>query len=249
MNPLPSDDVLCTIDDGVASIVLNRTARKNALTGPLTDALASAFREVAGRDDVGAVLFHGAGGGFCSGLDLKEYNADPPPDWLATSRESLVDAHRAIFDCPLPVVGALERFAINGGAAFALACDLLVAGSGAFLQVGEIRQGLQAPMNMAWLAVRHPAAVAEQLTLTGRRFHGEDLHRLGIALDVVDDVEVLDRARALAAEIATFPRAPARAIKAAIRELSGVGDSGAWFERALSANPLPEGPAMRPRAV
>jgi enoyl-CoA hydratase/carnithine racemase len=238
-----------SVEDGVATIVLNRPARKNALTGPLTDALAAAFREVAGRDDVGAVLFHGAGGGFCSGLDLKEYNADPPPDWLATSRESLVDAHRAIFDCPMPVVGALERFAINGGAAFALACDLLVAGRGAFLQVGEIRQGLQAPMNMAWLAVRYPAAVAEQLTLTGRRFDGQDLHRLGIALDVVDDDEVLDRARALAVEIATFPRAPARAIKAANRALSGVGDSQTWFDRALSMNPLPVGSAMRPRAV
>ena len=67
---------------------------------------------------------------------------------------------------------ALERFAINGGAAFALAADLLVVGREAYLQVGEIRQGMAAPMNLAWLLARHPASVAEQIALTGRRFVG-----------------------------------------------------------------------------
>ncbi|MBT4677240.1 MAG: enoyl-CoA hydratase/isomerase family protein, partial [Acidimicrobiaceae bacterium] len=75
-------DVLLSVDDGVAAIVLNRPARKNAITGPMMDLLADVFRQVSARDDVGAVLFHGADGGFCSGLDLGEYNADPPPDWL-----------------------------------------------------------------------------------------------------------------------------------------------------------------------
>ena len=118
-DPGPDDqpdqpEVLVSVDDGVASIILNRPARKNAITGPMMDRLAEAFQEAAVRDDVGAVLFHGADGGFCSGLDLGEYNADPPPAWLSTSLDSLVAAHRAIYACPVPVVGALERFAING---------------------------------------------------------------------------------------------------------------------------------------
>ena len=243
-------DVLLSVDDGVAAIVLNRPARKNAITGPMMDLLADVFRQVSTRDDVGAVLFHGADGGFCSGLDLGEYNADPPPDWLPTSLDSLVAAHRAIYDCPVPVVGALERFAINGGAAFALACDLLVAGETAFLQVGEVRQGLAAPMNLAWLLARRPASVAEQLTLTGRRFTGPDLHRLGVALDVLADDGVLDAARVLATEIASYPRAGARAIKATTRALyEGAGPAGDsdWFDLAQSGNPLPAGGSVRPR--
>ncbi|MCH2433035.1 MAG: enoyl-CoA hydratase/isomerase family protein [Acidimicrobiales bacterium] len=246
------DEVLSTIADGVASIVLNRPGRRNAITGPLGDGLAAAFAHVSARDDVGAVLFHGAGGSFCSGLDLKEYNADPPPAWMATARDSLVAAHRAIFDCPVPVVVALERFAINGGAAFALAADLLVVGREAYLQVGEIRQGMAAPMNLAWLLARHPASVAEQIALTGRRFVGPDLHRLGVALDVVDDDRVLESARALAVEIASYPTEQARAIKATIRDLApatDLGDGGAWFDRANAGSPLPVGSAMRPRAV
>ncbi len=210
----PSELVLLEVVDGLATIVLNRPERKNALIGPLSDALAAAFTTVADLDDVGVVLLHGAGGGFCSGLDLKEYGAEPPPDWLPTASASLVSAHRAIADCPVPVVGALERFAINGGAAFALACDLLVVGREAFLQVGEVRQGMPAAMNLAWLLERHPLLVAHQLTLTGRRFTGPELQRLGIALDVVPDDEVLASARNLARELAGFPTGAGRTMKA-----------------------------------
>ena len=122
---MSDEEVLVSVEDGVASVTLNRPHRKNAITGPLADGLVDAFRAVSARDDVNVVLLSGAGGGFCSGLDLVEYNADPPPPWMSTATKSLVAAHLAIFDCPVPVVGALERFAINGGAAFALACDLV----------------------------------------------------------------------------------------------------------------------------
>ena len=205
--------VLFEVKDGLATIVLNRPERKNAIIGPLSDALAAAFAESSDRDDVGAVLLHGAGGGFCSGLDLTEYNADPPPTWIGTASSSFAAAHRAIAECPVPVVGALERFAINGGAGLALACDLLVAGEGAFLQVGEVRQGMPAAMNLAWLSGRHPLSVIHQITLPGRRLSGLDLHRLGIALDVVADDEVLDAARRLALEIAGFPGSAGRMMK------------------------------------
>jgi enoyl-CoA hydratase len=125
-----------------------------------------------------------------------------------------------------------------------------VVGESAFLQVGEIRQGMAAPMNLAWLLARHPASVAEQLALTGRRFNGRDLHRLGVALDVVADDAVLEAARILAAEIASYPRAEARAIKATIRVLAVPGGpvGGAdRFDLAQSGNPLPAGGLLRPR--
>lgn len=246
---MPDQDVLLSVADGVASIVLNRPARRNALTGPLVVDLISAFTSVSERDDVGAVLFHGADGAFCSGLDLKEFNADPQPPWLSTFGESNTKAHRALFDCPVPVVVALERYAINGGAAYALGGDLIVAGSNAFLQVGEVRLGMPAPNNLAWLLARHPPVVAEQLALSGRRFYGPDLHRLGVAFDVVDDEDVLTAAAALAAEVAGFPNGAARRMKAALRGLlpsSDVGSGAAWFERAAdhtwaAAVPSPPG--------
>ena len=116
--------------------------------------------------------------------------------------------------------------------------------------LGEIRQGLAAPMNLAWLLARRPASVAEQLTLTGRRFTGPDLHRLGVALDVVADDGVLDAARVLATEIASYPRVGARMIKATTRALyEGGGPAGDddWFDLARSGNPLPAAGSLRPR--
>ena len=103
--------------EGWAEIVLNRPARRNAINGPLGERLADAFRTVAADDGVQAVLLRGAEGAFCSGLDLKGFNADPAPEWLPRFNAIWRAAHKAIFECPKPIVAALERYAINGGAA------------------------------------------------------------------------------------------------------------------------------------
>ena len=138
-----------------AEVVLNRPERRNAINGPLGEALAAAIERAGADDGIQAVLLRGADGAFCSGLDLKAFNADPPPDWMPRFSAIWRAAHKAIFECKKPIVAALERFAINGGAALALSADLLVAGETAFLQVGEVRQGMAAPYNMAWLRLRH----------------------------------------------------------------------------------------------
>ena len=221
--------------NGVATIELHRPERKNAITAPMLDELAAHIESASGDPEIGAVLLCGAGGAFCSGLDLTEYNADPPPAWLATAPESIRSAHVAIGSCPHPVVVALERYAINGGAAFALAGDLIVTGTNAWLQVGEVRLGMHAPMNLAWLVARYPVATVLQIVLAGDRIAGPDLLRLGIAHEVVDDADVRTRAETLAAQIAGFPRGAAAQLKAATLELarhSPDTTSARWFERA-----------------
>ena len=135
--------------DGVAIIELHRPHRKNAIVAPLLDELTTHVDAASTDDSIEVVLLCGAGGAFCSGLDLTEYNAEPPPAWLPTASVSLEAAHTALGACPQPVVVALERYAINGGAAFALAGDLVVAGRESWLQVGEARLGMNAPMNLA----------------------------------------------------------------------------------------------------
>jgi enoyl-CoA hydratase/carnithine racemase len=228
--------VLLERSGAVAEVILNRPERRNAVTGPLADALRETFVSLAGDDSVGAIVLRGAGGAFCSGLDLKEFNADPPPSWTAGFQEAWIGAHAAIFDCPKVVVGAVERFAINGGAALALACDLVVVGRESFLQVGEIQQGVGAPMNLAWLALRHSEAVAARLALTGERVFGEELVRLGVALRCVEDGEVLAEAGALASRMADYPLAGAAATKRILRTLSPGVRGEEWFTRAAAAS-------------
>ena len=115
---------------------------------------------------------------------------------------------------------ALERYAINGGAAFALAGDLIVTGRTSWLQIAEVRLGMNAPMNLAWLVARYPMSTVLQIVLTGDRIHGPDLHRLGIAHEVVDDDAVRIRAEELATTIAGFPDGSARRLKSSALRLA-----------------------------
>lgn len=227
--------VLRSDRDGVAVIELNRPERRNAIIPPMLDELAAHIKAVSVDPTVRAVLLCGAGGAFCSGLDLTEYNAEPPPAWLSTAGDSILAAHSSLAACPLPVVVALERCAINGGAAFALAGDLIVTGETSWLQIAEVRLGMNAPMNLAWLVARYPMSTVLQIVLTGERVHGPDLHRLGIAFEVVDDDAVRTRAEELAATIAGFPDGSARRLKTSALQLAekyvGTSTSPDWFDR------------------
>ena len=233
-----------TSNGGWLEITLNRPETRNAINGPLGEGLAQALLAADADDDVHAVLLCGAEGAFCSGLDLKQFNAEPEPDWLSRFGQIWRGAHRALFQCRKPVVVALERFAINGGAALALAADLLVVGDGAFLQVGEVRVGMAAPYNMAWLQLRQSEAVIARLTLTGRRFHGPELVQMGVAHESVADAAVLSRARELTAEVAGFPGGAATRIKRLMRGYASA-DADEWFDRATRN----AGGRVAPRAV
>lgn len=213
--------ILTSCDAGVAEIVLNRPHRRNALDTAAIGELTRVLRTLADRDDVSAVVVRGAAGFFCSGLDLTAIDvADPPlAAWIAL--------HEALAALPVPVIAALAGGAINAGAALVLASDLLVAGDTGYLQVNEAAMGLAAPVNAAWLALRHPQAVAAQLLLSCRRFRGPDLHRLGIALETVPDSDVVGSARRLAARVAAYPGGAGRLAKAAL------GGSGTDHEQAF----------------
>lgn len=228
----PSDDpVFSNREGGVAEIVLNRPARRNAVTGPLARRLHEEIIAATEDDEVAVLLLRGAGGAFCSGLDLGEFRADPTPDWMPAFSDLWLDVHAALYDCPKPIVAALERFAINAGSALALAADLLVAGEQAFLHVGEIQMGMAAPMNMAWLRLRHPESVAARLAIVGRRYSGPELERMSVAAEVVDDDAVLDRARELSATISGYPPRGVRAIKRTILGGRPTASGRDWFSR------------------
>lgn len=226
---MTSQEALVVVEqhEGWSEIALNRPQRKNALTGPLVEALRAAVAAI-GRDSPGSViLLRGAGGAFCSGLDLKEFGADPQPAWVAEFPSRWAGLHRQLYAYDGLIVGALERYAINGGAALALACDFLVAGNGAFLQVGEARMARPAPINFAWLFLRGGRRLVTEVALRAERLPGSELHRLGLAHEVAPDGEVVERARALAQSLAELPSGTIAGMKrllARLEETSGLAD-------------------------
>lgn len=225
------DTVLIEHHGARANLILNRPAKRNALTGPMMAALRDAVNALATDDSVRAILLHGAGGAFCAGLDLKAMNAEPRPDWVASMPKIWREANIALARCAKPIVGALEKYAINGGAPPAFACDYLVVGESAYIQVGEVQRGMAAPINLAWLQAKYGEAVSLRLALIGEPVGAAELLRLGVASQVVPDAQVLVKAAEWADKLAAYPPDAAQSIKRSIRSLS-LAEPETWFAKA-----------------
>jgi len=211
-------------------IILSRPDRKNAITAEMAEQLRDAIHESAHHPDTHCILLRGDGGVFCSGIDVNASGdgrkPGPMPAWP--------EVHAALYSSPVPVVVALEKYAINAGAALALAAPVVVAGETSFLQVGELAIGVAAPMCAAWLHLRHSPAVADRLIYLADRVPAPELLRLGIVGEVVPDADVLTRACELADRIASYPVAGRQAMTQTWKQLRGVIDEpDTWFRQLL----------------
>lgn len=216
-----------------ADIVLHRPERKNAVVQQMALELRDAIHAVGDDPSVACIVLSGSGGAFCSGMDLKaagsDLKAEPVSAW--------VEVHTAIYRCPVPIVVALERFAINAGAALVLAANVVVAGESSFLQVSEMAMGVPAPMCQAWLHLRHSPAVADRVTLLTDRIPADEALRLALVTEVVPDGAVVARARELADRIAGYPESGRRGVAALWRHLRGeLDDPDAWFTWLAAGN-------------
>lgn len=230
--------VLCERHEGWAELIMNRPRVKNAIDGTLAQGMLDTLRLLNADASVRAIVLRGAGGAFCSGLDLKAFNADPPPAWKASFPQRWDEVHGELIASRKVLIVALERYAINGGAALAFAGDLMFCGQGAFVQVAEIQIGMAAPRNIAWLALRHSEATVARLCFLGDRIDANELVRQGIATQAVADDAVVSSAQACAARIATYKAEAVAAIKSSIRAASAQMPARDWMAACAAADPL-----------
>ena len=222
-------EVLLERHDGWAEIVINRPERRNSITAPVSEAILGYLTEAESDDSISALIIRGEGGYFCSGIDLKALQADPPPLWKDRQGSSWKDLHVALFGFTKPVIGALESYGINAGAGLAFACDLLIAGESAFLQIGEIQQGVGMPMNAAWLRIKSTEQTMARLAFYGDRVSATDLLSLGLITETVNDDEVLARCREICTRIAAFPGGASTRVKRTIIESRRIDSAGDFF--------------------
>jgi 2-(1,2-epoxy-1,2-dihydrophenyl)acetyl-CoA isomerase len=193
------NDVLVERRGPVAIVTLNRPESLNGFTSGLRSALKQALHEVGADDTVRAVVLTGAGRGFSAGADLK---AEPMTSGVDVERqlnEEYGAALRAIATMPKPVIAAVNGFATGIGGSFALVCDLVVMGEGAFFQVPFAKIGLVPDGGLTWLLterVGHRRAF--ELAISGDRVPAAKCLEWNLVNRVVPDAEVVPSAVAWA---------------------------------------------------
>lgn len=204
---MSSERVRIEVADHIATVTLTRPEKHNALDIPMFDGIIEAASELSGAPGVRAVVLHGDGPSFCSGLDVMGVMAggqgldgltDPlggeVPNWFQRAAYGWISL-------PVPVIAAVHGTCFGGGLQIALAADVRIATPDARLSVMEIRWGLIPDMSITRTLPRLVGIdVAKELTYTGRVFTGEEALRLGIVTHVSDDP--LLSAHELATEIA-----------------------------------------------
>ncbi|HJN52828.1 MAG: enoyl-CoA hydratase-related protein [Pseudomonadales bacterium] len=215
INPMPDaqpvpEPVLYTINDGIATITLNRPAVMNAMTNGLMRGISEALARVVADDSIRVVVLTGAGRGFCSGADLAEA-AGPPARERASdaptevnsagTRDPFNTAMRAVMDCPVPTIARVNGPAAGGGFGLALACDITVAAASAFfVATFSPRLGVVPDMGATWsIPLRVGRARALGITLLGDRISAAQALEWGLIWSAVADDELDDEVARIAA--------------------------------------------------
>ena len=195
--------------DHVAVFTLNRPQKLNALNGDLRDAMLDALADAEADDDVRAVVFTGAGRGFCSGADLTGGGASPPPPSQNEHLDDLGWVGRqalSLYRLNKPIIAAVNGVAAGAGMSLALACDLRVGSSQTRFKTVFIERNLSPDSGMSFFLPRIVGySRAADLIYTSRTVDAEEAHRIGLLDRLVDHEDLLDTALEVAAQMTSWP--------------------------------------------
>ena len=213
---MAANSVITARDGKVLTVTIHRPEVKNAVDSATAAALAEAFKEFEGNDDLCAAVLTGAAGTFCAGADLRE---------VADGRRSAIEESGAgpmgptWLQLSKPVIAAVEGHAVAGGLELALWCDLRVAARNAVFGVFNRRFGV--PLSDLG-TVRLPRMIGQgralDLILTGRGVSGEEALQIGLVNRLVEPGKALAAAVELAHSLAAFPQHGLRADRMSVYE-------------------------------
>jgi enoyl-CoA hydratase/carnithine racemase len=218
------DALLVTRNGGVATLTLNRPARRNAITHAMWLDLAARVRDLCADPATRAIVLTGAGQDFSAGADISEFaTLRAGSDSARLYETANSQAFAALRQASVPVIAAIRGICFGGGFGLAAACDLRVATGDSRFSVPAAKLGLAYPADaMADIVAALGAQTARHLCYTGARIDADAALRRGFLLEIVDDGILDERVAALAAAIAESAPLSVRASKAAIRAvLSG----------------------------
>jgi len=211
----PFEFLLLDIADRVATVTINRPDKLNALNAKVIAELDQMFTELAGREQIGAIILTGAGRAFVAGADIAEVAAAAAtPGGIAETSAFGQGVFTRIERSPKPVIAAVNGFALGGGCELALACHFRIASTTAKFGLPEVKLGLIPGYGGTQ---RLPRLVglgrAMQMVLTGEMVDAEAAVAMGLANAAYPPEVLLDATRSIAKEITkNGPLAVARAI-------------------------------------
>lgn len=209
--------------DGIATVLLNRPEKRNALDDGTIAALGASFSKAEADDAVRLILLRGAGADFCTGADLTQLERIAAG---ATREENRADAMRLgnlliqMRRLKKPILAAVHGNALAGGAGLATACDLVIADRNAYFGYPEVKLGFVPAMVMALLVRIVGEKTAFELTALGNPISAAEAHRIGLVTRLAEDfdADVASYARDLASRSASA----VRLIKGLLYDIDGV---------------------------
>jgi enoyl-CoA hydratase len=222
---------------GIVVLQLNRPKQLNAINEVMRDELTQTFADIATDTSVNVVVLTGAGRGFCSGIDVRNFAprtveaSDPAIDRLRF-QEAMAALPQAIWNLPQPVIAAVNGPCVGAGFALCLASDIRICSTAATFGNGAILLGLSgAEMGMSYHLPRIVGtSVAADWMLTGRTVTAMEADRRGLVSEVVEQDRLGSRALELAAGIAQLPPFGVQLTKRAVQVNTDAAGLGAAME-------------------
>ena len=205
--------------EAVAIVTINRPEVRNALNPAALAELRAALEFVGRNPAVACAVLAGEGGTFTTGDDLTE-TAAMDDVGFADMIEGFQSITRALRGMAMPVIAAIEGYAVGGGLEIAAACDLRVCAEDTIFFCPEVRLGLLLSNGSSSILPRLiGAGRTRELLLTGRRFDAGWAERAGLVNRVVPRGEVLDAALAMAGEVAANQPSAVRTTKRLLNQV------------------------------
>ena len=217
-----TQDFELAVEDGIATMTLNRPDKLNAFTPEMLEALVAALDECDRRDDVAVAILTGAGRGFCSGGDIGGMGegADRRPHVTKERIWRMIQSFpKRVATFEKPIIAAVNGPAVGGGMDLALACDIRVAGESARFSESYARIGLLPGGGGAWFLPRIVGkGRALELLWTAKFLDAHQALEIGLVNHVWPDDALMTEARKLAREIADMPPLSVRLIKRVVNQ-------------------------------
>lgn len=226
-------EVLTSAEDGVLIVTINRPEAKNAMNKAAAEGIAAAMDQLESDPSLRCAILTGAGGTFCSGMDLKGFLRGEMPTAGSRGFGGLTQ-----WTPSKPVIAAVDGFALAGGLELAIACDLIVANKDAKFGIPEAKRGLAAAGGgLLRLPYQIPYRLAMELALTGDFIDAQRALAVGLINAAVDGPS-LDAAKALAAKIAANGPLAVAGSKKVVRAARDWNEEEMWAKQMEVLGPI-----------